>query len=269
MLNYEEIIPDFHLRHYIRKFWILDNSTSLLPSPEKYALPNTCFTLALIYGEGLILNFHGVSIQIKSGNFMVGELTEKIGVKILPNTKAFMIQLNPWAASLLSKFSFHELTNQFSEIININKSLSQSVKDIDIFDNAATVRQLSKIFENYFCPTPASAFISHCFQLFESHLLITPFKIIDLSSSSGHTGRSIEKKFKQHIGLTPKQAHKILKIRSIINELTLSKNHLSLTDLAYRYGYADQSHFTKTYFQIIQSLPSKFNIEQYILPIES
>lgn len=145
MLSYEEIIPELRLQSYVRKFWVLDNLTSTLASTEKMALPNTCFTIALVHGNGLIANFPDLPRKIGSGAYFVGELTSTIGITILPNTKAFMIQLNPWTASLLSKFSFHELTNQVSAVTDINKSLAQSLIQVNILDHIAAGLRLSNI----------------------------------------------------------------------------------------------------------------------------
>jgi AraC-like DNA-binding protein len=266
MLNYVEMSAEGRLSSYVRKFWILDNSTSEVPAATKYALPNTCFTLALIWGNGLIVDFPDKATHMTAGNYMVGELTTKISVTILPYTKAFMIQLSPCAASLLSDCSFHELTNQFATIIDINKGLARSFLNINILDNIGTKQRILKVLECYLYPTAASEFIAGCFHLFETHPTAIPFKIGDLSSFTGYTIRGIEKKFRRHVGLTPKHTFNIIKIRSVVNELIAPTDRLSLTTLAYKYGYADQSHFTKTFSSIMNSLPSKFDQTQYILP---
>lgn len=93
MLNYVEMSPKSRLSSYVRKFWILDNSTCEVPAATKYALPNTCFTLALIWGNGVIVDFPDKATHMTAGNYMVGELTTKISVTVLPYTKAFMVQL--------------------------------------------------------------------------------------------------------------------------------------------------------------------------------
>jgi AraC-like DNA-binding protein len=268
MLKYLEMSPEHQLRSYVRKFWILDNSISGLPATIRYALPNTCFTLAFIWGNGLMVDFPDKAVHMTSGSYLVGELTTKIGVTVLPYTKAFMVQLNPWTAGILSKCSFHELTNQFAPIVDLNKALAQSIDDINILDNTGSKQQISKVLERFLYPTPASAFITSCFDLFHSHPTAIPFRVPNLSSPTGYTIRGIEKKFKQHVGLTPSQAFAIIKVRSVVNELIVSSNQLSLTALAYKYGYTDQSHFTKTYSRIMESLPSKFDQRQYILPLQ-
>ena len=269
MLNYVEMSPEGRLSSYVRKFWILDNSTSEMPAATKYALPNTCFTLAFIWGNGLIVDFPHKATHMTAGNYMVGELTTTISVTVLPHTKAFMVQLSPWAASLLSNCSFHELTNHFATIMDINTELARSFSNINILDNTGTKQHILKVLECYLYPTATSEFIASCFHLFETYPTAIPFKIDNLSSFTGYTIRGIEKKFRRHVGLTPKHTFTIVKIRLVVNELIAPTDRLSLTTLAYKYGYADQSHFTKTFCCIMDSLPSRFDQTEYILPFQT
>jgi AraC-like DNA-binding protein len=53
----------------------------------------------------------------------------------------------------------------------------------------------------------------------------------------------------------------------VVDALVLPGHEQSLTTLAYRFGYADQSHFIKAFQQVMNEPPSRFVQEQYILPI--
>lgn len=268
MFNYEEIFPENCFRFYIRKFWILDNSVSALPTIAKFVLPNTCFTLAFISGNGLILEYPDKHAKLGFGNYLVGELTTGVRITVLPYTKAFMVQLNPWTPSLLSNLPYDELTNQFAPLADINKNLADSFKLGDIRDNQSFKTLINKILENYLYPTTSSALIASCFDQIRNRPIGDLIKITDLSINTGYSVRSLEKKFKQHVGLSPKQFYMILRVRSLVNELTFSKGEkLSLTALAYRYGFVDQAHFIRTYSNIMNSVPSKFNKGDYILPL--
>lgn len=267
MLNYFEMSADPRLHSFIRKFWILENPYEL--SVTKFALPNTCITLAIVSGNGLVIDFKDSTTNLTSGSYIVGELTSRVNVTVLPNSKAFMVQLNPWTATLLSRCSYHELVNQCSPLLDINKSLGSAFQNIDNLDYETTRQQIQKAIENYLYPTTSSLFIEKCFYLFNTHPLDTPFKLNNLCSTTGFSVRSIEKKFRQHVGLTPKNAFSITKVRKVVNELNGSDGDLSLTDLSYKYGYFDQAHFTKSYYSIMDSLPSKFNVTPYLLPLKT
>ena len=266
MLDYFEMTADPGLNSFIRKFWIIENPYGL--PVTKFALPNTCMTLAIISGNGLIINFKNDTTYLAPGSYLVGELTKKIGITVLPNSKAFMVQLNPWAGGLLSGCSYHELVDQFSPLVDINKTLASAFHKIDNLNNHITRHQIQKAIEKYGYPTTSAKFIEECFYLFDSHPLANPFKIKDLSLATGYSVRYIERKFRQHVGLTPKNAFSISKIRKVVDELSVRDNDLSLTAIAYKYGYSDQAHFTKSYYSIMDSLPSKFIVTPYLLPLK-
>lgn len=266
MLNYAELQSGKHLNQYVRKFWTIDNTHAFSTPVNRYVLPNACFTLALISGAGVLINFQGGAQQLVTGHYLVGQLSQKTGITILPGTRAIMVQFNPWAAALVSQIPFHELTDNVAYLIDVNPSLALTLRDIDVFDPWHAVKRLEQILSNSLAPTAASAFVAGCFQLFSNILPIRPFKITDLAAYTGYTTRAIEKKFKQHVGLSPKQTLSILKVRSVVNVLAMPGGKQSLTALAYRFGYADQSHFIKSYQQIMGSSPSGFSEEQYILP---
>lgn len=266
MLNYAELLPGANFRPYVRKYWTIDNTLSPLIPATKYVLPNTCFTLALISGAGVIIHHSSQVHHLVTGHYMVGQLSQKTGVTLLPGTKAIMVQFNPWAAPLLSNIPFHELTDNFADLINVSRTLALALRGADAFGRLHAIKQLEQVLNHYLAPTSASAFVAGCFHLFNNTGPTQPFKITALAAYTGYTTRGIEKKFKQHVGLTPKQTHTIFKVRSVVDALVLPGHEQTLTALAYRFGYADQSHFIKAFQQVMNEPPSRFVEEQYILP---
>lgn len=267
MSGYEEISSGNCFPFYIRKFWVLDNFLNPLHTTAKYVLPNTCFTLAFIIGNGILLDYPDKEYKLVSGSYLVGQLTTKVSVTVLPYTKAFMVQLNPWAASLFSEISFHELTNQVIELGYLNKKIADSIILDDLTDSKCFKNTIERIFVDYLYPTKDSMLIASCFNLFKNQPIGHLNKIADFSTHTGYSMRGLEKKFKQNVGLSPKQVYLILKVRSLVDEMQLNKNSkVSLTTLAYRYGFSDQAHFIRTYRAMMDSAPSKFDRTKYILP---
>ena len=57
--------------------------------------------------------------------------------------------------------------------------------------------------------------------------------------------RQFERVFKEQIGFSAKSFMNIVRFKSLIDAYSKGRN--SLTDLAYEYGYYDQSHFIKDF----------------------
>ena len=267
MFNYKEITAAGSINNYIRKFWVLDHSTSPLYSDAKYALPNGCFTIAFISGGGVILESAEKKETITSGIYLIGQITKRLKVVVKPYSKAIMVQLPAWSPSLITKFPLSELTGQLVGFGMVNKALHKAFSNIDITDEHLLISRVYMELENYLYESHDSSFIKNTIRLFTANLTDTPLKISDIALNTGYSKRYVEKKFNLLTGLSPKEMYSILRMRSLVHTLHKSDNEMSLTKLGFEFGYFDQSHFIKAYTNIMGSLPKKFSAQEYILPV--
>jgi len=71
------------------------------------------------------------------------------------------------------------------------------------------------------------------------------------------TERTFERRFSKEIGVTPKQFTSIIQFSSSMNMLT-ENDFCMLTDIGLDSGYADQSHFIRTFKKYTGKTPSNF-----------
>lgn len=69
--------------------------------------------------------------------------------------------------------------------------------------------------------------------------------------------RTLERRFIRYIGLTPKQYAKVIRINCVMRMLNSDKI-CRLTDLAYQFGYYDQTHFIKEFKSFTGIKPTGF-----------
>jgi AraC-like DNA-binding protein len=263
MFNYSEIAADFAVKSYVRKFWVVNNLNSSLFTDALYALPNGSFTLAFISGEGAVLETGGNELNLSEGIYFVGQITQRVKLSIKPFSKAVMAQLSPWAASLFTAHPQNELTDRVIEIKDVNKKLYGALNNAGTVDEISLAKTIYSEIENGLVGNSDASIIQAVFNHFNDSLNHTSLKMADLAAHIGFSKRYIEKKFQQHVGLSPKEAYSIMKVRRLIDELEARK---PLTQLAFSYGYYDQSHFIKSYAAIMESSPAKFKKSEYILP---
>ncbi len=70
------------------------------------------------------------------------------------------------------------------------------------------------------------------------------------------TERTMERRFTAAVGVTPKQFARIVQFQSSLNHLS-DATHARLVDAAYTYGFADQSHFIRTFKRYTGRTPSE------------
>lgn len=268
MFTYAEIETRKNFGNYVRKFWVLNNIDSPLYSAGKYTLPNGCFTLAFISGKGLIWeNEYGIK-RIDDGIYLIGQTTKRLKVSLPPHTKAIMAQLNPWAASLITNLPLNELTDSFLKLEDLDKDCYSKLAGIDKLDQEAVVAKFYEVFGPRFnAHSNNTDLLQALCNRFAADIISPSLSMADVASYAGYSSRYIEKKFNNHIGMSPKGFHSILRMRGVISDL--NKNDLSLTELCYKYGYYDQPHFIRSYNKIMDSRPTGFDSDQYILPISN
>jgi AraC-like DNA-binding protein len=67
----------------------------------------------------------------------------------------------------------------------------------------------------------------------------------------------LRKRFNEEVGMSPKEYSRIIRTRSIIRLLTANPGQ-KLTDLTYRLGYFDQSHFIRDFRAVMGMSPKEY-----------
>lgn len=69
--------------------------------------------------------------------------------------------------------------------------------------------------------------------------------------------RTFERKFEQHVGVSPRQFAKICRFQASLSRIH-SKEYSRLSDIAFDLGFADQSHFLRSFKEFTNSSPSEY-----------
>jgi AraC-like DNA-binding protein len=84
-----------------------------------------------------------------------------------------------------------------------------------------------------------------------TEILPTILKELDLNI------RTFQRMFKKYVGVTPSQYRRICQFQFSFTHLR-SKQFENLADLAYEHGFADQSHFTRSFKEFTQTTPNDY-----------
>jgi len=78
-----------------------------------------------------------------------------------------------------------------------------------------------------------------------------------LSDKLSVSSKSLERKFSEYLGKTPKQFIKLIRFQETLYDISSNKN-INLTEYAYRNGYFDQSHFIRDFKLFSGYTPKEF-----------
>lgn len=82
-------------------------------------------------------------------------------------------------------------------------------------------------------------------------------QINELERFSGYTTRTLQRLFKNDIGLTPKGFSRVIRCQSAVYDINHSDD-LAFSDLAFDLGFSDQSHFLREFKRLVNITPLEY-----------
>lgn len=185
----------------------------------------------------------------------LGPATDKACVEIDGESDYFCIRFRPGQALQLADVHPAEIIDSYAELPNIKGISIGSLADRlnSLTDPAARqlvmedlVRGSLPLVRNERCRQATALLEAHGGRL----------QVNELAAELGLHIRSLERLFVEHLGMTPKQHARLVRLRHLLSRLRTG-SFGSLTDLAYACGYADQSHMIRDFKELTGRLPGE------------
>lgn len=146
------------------------------------------------------------------------------------------VTLRPEASSMLGREAL--LTDRVLDLATVDAALSAALlRSAGAFidgDSAAWWQALGPHASRAHIDGPVSDAVNH---LRESH---GAARIDSLARSSGLSLRSLQTRFRAHVGLTPKEFGRMMRLRATL--MALDEGDASVAEVAADHGFADQAH---------------------------
>ena len=180
-----------------------------------------------------------------------------ISISAHQNSEMFVIQFKPYGAYPFFHTPIEQLTEKILPAQNI---LGEEVLDLraEILETTTSKEKFS-IVENWLSnkfdqkKTPPGEFI----KVLEKFHQSPAFAYSQIIENYPHSQKHLIDQFKKYVGLTPKYFQRILRFNEIFQQIQKKENIL-WSELAYRCGYSDQSHFIKEFKHFSGFNPKEF-----------
>jgi AraC-like DNA-binding protein len=258
------------LSTWVRKFWVLDNAQNDQPVHNKNVLPNSCFNLAYVTGQGLLIRNRRGELAMPATTYFCGQARASVDVVIQPRTLVTMVQLHPWALTSLTEQSLADSADGIIPLAEFLPELSPLLLPSYQLASgpageAAVVEHISSVLPTLVRPTaPAPLLQRACQRLQQVQGCLS---IAELAQELQCSPRTLEKHFRQGLGLTPKEFTTVLRVRGVVDTLQAPGPPLPLAQVALAHGFYDQAHFIHAFRRMVQLSPGRFNVEAYLLPL--
>jgi AraC-like DNA-binding protein len=230
-MEYTDVKPCIELQPFIHSFWELKGKEHDRQWVRNF--PDGCAGLVLNLGDNCITDNGSVSMEFGK-TYAVGTMTSFKDSLIDSNTYLLGVCLKP--ATFANFYNYapqNELTNN---TIELERSIS--------FDIDKTLKNPTYYLNQFFKDRIRIKSRQLQSIIHDIHTSKGQLSISELSKKNNTTARQLERNFKTHIGISPKEYSNIIRFQ---NALTMIKNagqHRSLLDIAFECGFYDHSHLS-------------------------
>jgi len=239
---YSELMPCKALSSYIRCYWGTENPLMQVETDDapQLIIPDTC--VDIIYRIDYTNN------AVTGGFYGVNDCSFRAHNSGIIGHKAatFAIRFYAWSAYAFADYSLKATMNGCFHVGSrfewLDKLVRPKLFELKTLQEKASfvegllLNRLSKMNEN--------AVVNDTIR----HILINKgsLDITNLAKASFVSTRQLERLFHEYIGITPKKLSNLIRYQFLWRDI-LRKTHLDMLDLAYKYGYTDQSHLLREF----------------------
>jgi AraC-like DNA-binding protein len=261
-MEYKEYKPDKLLAQFIECYWSAYSDRPPFREQESL-IPDGTIELMFNFGDDYAQIKNGEKIIIK-GSHLIGIRKQALKISQTARQNVFSVRFKLGGTFPFFKIPVHLFANNFfgledligKEYDELGEKLYQSGDDytrISIIENFLIKKLHNQMYEYYFT------------DLCSKTLLQNPtIKIKDLAYEFNTNYKTIERRFKNVIGLTPVELLQIKRFNNAIVGMHSGK-HSTLTEVAYESGYYDQSHFIREFKHLSGYTPGDFLKEQFTI----
>lgn len=255
-MHYQLQAASQELSRYIKCFWMIDSNDDTSIHREKI-VPDGYPEMMFDYGSPYRANITG-EWYTQGTDLIAGQIRNHFYLENTAEVGMLAIKFQPWALRLLFGLDMPSLVDRVLEVDDeLGKSLSE-VKSICIAKNSFEdkVEQLEYWFSHYLESKdyPISNTERSVKDLIESNGSLSLKELRDRYSISE---RSMERYFKEYIGVSPKFYSRILRFSHIFKLLQEDQDP-DWVDISLQAGYYDQSHFIKNFKEFTGDNPSDY-----------
>lgn len=244
-MKYNEAKPCTELATHIHSFWELKGDDS--DSQWERIFPDGCPGLVINLGAPCKTD-NGLAIMDYGKTYVVGAMTSFKDSFIDRNTHLLGVCLKPAVFSSFYNYApQNELTNHTIEF-----DLPHSF-DIGKINNAPHA-----YLNRYFLDRKKNVNQQIQSVLSDIHISKGNLSIYEISKRNFITVRQLERIFKTHIGLTPKEYVKIIRFQSALSMMSDISQKKSLSNIAFECGFYDHAHLANDIKHHTGLTPSQF-----------
>lgn len=196
--------------------------------------------------------------------YLCGQTIEPITLEVHGAYQLLGIRMYPFAIRILLGVDSKSLNDDCFDLKLVENVDTQ--KTLDQLNQAKGYPEMLEMLPPYFDELLKNASINpdHRIQLAINLILKAngTITIAEVRKRLHVTERTLERQFLKEVGVTPKQFAKIIQFSSSIQQIKES-DYMKLTEVGFENGFADQSHFIRSFKRFTGKTPKEFRKQMH------
>lgn len=256
-MNYQTFQPQPDLDALIKCYWILEVPED--PNTQKQRIvPDGCIEMIFTLGDDVERCISDDEVITQPRAMILGQITQPFYIKPTGAVNTFAIRFYPYGFSNFVKVPIATLANKETPIADLFGEPAKELEKRIIA--ASSTEQRIKIAEDFLLGWLRNQTnVDDIVKTTIDTLLQTKgnASIHAILKDEMSKRRTLERKFSEQVGISPKQLGKIIRIQTAL-QMLLNDEPESLTKIAYESEYYDQAHFIKDFKEFTGINPKDF-----------
>jgi len=257
-MKYKTYTPHKDLSSMVNFYWVLEVEHDEHSNKQRI-IPDGCIEMAFILGDDIKRYISEVEYILQPRSMVLGQTVEPFYIQPTGYVNSFSVSFYPDGFANFVTEPIQNLRNKetpISLLFGEQEAAELEKRIVEATDTGDRIRIIEKFL---FSKLSDKNTIDHIVKstvdiLFSTKGNVTINRVIKDDPSKR---RQLERKFLSQIGISPKQLCKVIRMQSAL-KLLLNKEEESLTSIAYKSEYYDQSHFIKDFKEFTGVSPSEF-----------
>ena len=254
-MRYSEFHPLPSLSKYVECFWLLEGANSRATAPPERLLPDGCVELILNFGAQFQEHKETGLGELQPPRIVVGQMTHPVLVSSTGPVFLIGVRFLPGGSHPFFHIPPDELTNQIVSLSDIATALDREFSEsvVDIPQPGAKISIIQSILIKRLNARPDKGL---SLQPAISRIVRSAGQtsIDTLSNDLGITGRQLERRFLNEVGLGPKLLCRIFRFQQVFRAVERSDSNWAA--IAADCGYYDQAHLIRDFRQFAGQTPA-------------
>jgi len=258
-----QIAPPAILTSLVKHFLVLENDS---PALQHHRLSPDGHAGMVFYYKARFSAFSNTG-PVHPRSFVYGQISQFHDLASGGAIGMLVVVLQPYALQTLTGVPAHTFTDQLISLPDIFGAAGQQLEESIVL--AENDQQRLQLVQHFLIqklqqhPAAGRLLTAAMAHIQQQHGLM---QVGQLTQALHISERQLERQFRAHVGLTPKQFLRTMRFQHLLKCIQQAPE-ASLTQLAYETGYYDQAHFIHEFKQLAGITPTQYLTQTRLLAI--